>query len=342
MSYLLLVTGLLLLIKGVDWVVDTAAKFAQQWGVPAFIIGLTLVAMGTSAPEAAIGFLSGLKGANQVTLGDVIGSSIINITLIIGLTAAIFPLRVDSLVSRREIPLSFFIQLILTGLLFTGLVLSRGESLLLLTGMLVLVAYIGIKTYQTLEWIRPEDAEEKAVFDFLQNQEVISEAVILAGEVGPSVAAEEMNTPLRLALLFVLGLTAMIAGAQLVVDNSIVIAHALGLSEEFIGLTIVAFGTSLPELVTCLVGALRQKADIAVGNIIGSNIFNVLFVLGLSGTISPISTPPEVFADLAAMLLATLLLLIPAWYKQNISRLSGFILMTYYFLYMAWKVWSLS
>jgi len=342
MSYLLLVAGLLLLVKGVDWVVDTAAKFAQHWGVPAFIIGLTLVAMGTSAPEAAIGILSGLKGVNQVTLGDVIGSSIINITLIIGLTASIFPLRVDALVSRREIPLSFFIQLILAALLFTGLMLSRGESLLLLAGMLILVAYIGIKTYRRLEWNRPEDAEEKEVFDFLQNQEVMSEALIEAGEVRPPVAAEEIGPPLRLALLFVLGLAAMIGGAKLVVDNSIVIAHALGLSEEFIGLTIVAFGTSLPELVTCLVAALRQKADIAVGNIIGSNIFNVLFVLGLSGTISPISAPLEVFADLTAMLLATLLLLIPAWYRQNISRLTGFILMAFYLVYMAGKILSLS
>lgn len=342
MNYLMLVIGLALLVKGVDWMVDSAAKFAQYLGVPAFVIGLTLVAMGTSAPEAAIGVLAGLKGANQITLGDVIGSSIINITLIIGLTAVIFPLRVDPLVSRREIPLSLFVQLILIGLLFTGLLLSRSESLLLLLGMLVFVAYIGYKTSRMLDWNRPEDANEQEVFDFLQEQEVMSEAIIGAEPVRPLVATEERVPMQKLILLFVLGLAAMIGGAQLVVDNAIVIAHNLDLSEEFIGLTIVAFGTSLPELVTCLVAALRKKSDIAVGNIIGSNIFNVLFVLGLSGSIHPIATPAEVFADLAAMVLATLLLLIPAWYMQNVSRLTGFTLMAFYLSYISWKILSLS
>ncbi len=342
MSYLLLVTGLLLLVKGVDWVVDTAAKFAEQWGVPAFITGLTLVAMGTSAPEAAIGILAGLKGANQIALGDVIGSSIINITLIIGLTAAIFPLLVDPLLSRREIPLSFFIQLVLTGMLFTGLVLSRVESLLLITGLLIFVAYIGIKTIRKLERIEPADAEEAEMFEFLQDQEVMFEAVMDSDELRSGTTAHEPTPLIKLILLFILGLAAMVAGAQLVVDSSTIIAHTLVLSEEFIGLTIVAFGTSLPELVTCLVAALRQKADIAVGNVIGSNIFNILCVLGLSSAISPISAPPEVFADLTAMLLATLLLLVLVWNKQKISRLSGITLMAFYFLYMVWKLLSLS
>jgi len=341
MDYLLLVTGLVLLVKGVDWLVDASAQFAQHLGVPAFIIGLTLVALGTSAPEAAIGILSGLKGANQITLGDVIGSSIINISLIIGLTAVIYPLQVDPLVSRREIPLSFLAQLVLAGMLLTGLLLSRSEAMLLLTGMLVFVTYIIYKTNRLLDWNRPEDAEEKQVFDFLQDQEVLSAAVVGFEETEHSVAAVERIPTLRLLLFFLLGLATMVGGAQLVVDNGIAIAHKLGLSEEFIGLTVVAFGTSLPELVTCVVAALRQKSDIAVGNVIGSNIFNILFVLGLSGTIHPIVAHPNVFIDVAAMLLATLLLSLPAWYKQNISRFTGFTLMAFYFTYMAFKLLSL-
>ena len=338
MSYLILATGLFLLVKGVDWSVDSAAKIAKRFGVPAFIVGLTLVAMGTSAPEAAIGIFSGLAGANQVTLGDVIGSSIINITLIIGLTAIILPLKAGPMVSRREIPLSFFIQLVVTGMLLTGMVLSRPESVLLLIGLVALMAYIGIQVRRMIAGERPADTEEKALFVFLQKQQLISEQVMADEAYSPTIYEVKTNDLLKLASLFCAGLAAMIFGANLVVYSSINIAHVLGLSEEFIGLTVVALGTSLPELVTCLVAALRKETDIAVGNIIGSNIFNVLFVLGLSSTISPISSSPEVFVDLGVMLLATLLLLILALVKQNISRLSGLILMGTYIIYIVFKV----
>jgi cation:H+ antiporter len=337
----MLVIGLVLLVKGVDWVVDSGAKIGRHFGVPSFIIGLTIVAMGTSAPEAAIGFLSGLKGANQVTLGDVIGSSIINITLIIGITAAIMPLKIDPLVSKREIPISFFIQFAVTGMLFTGLVLSRAESVLLLFGLAALIAYMVIEARRVIEGAQPVNEGERGVFIFLQKEQVISEEVTADNADISKVLDEKNDDLLKLAVVFSAGLATLILGANMVVDNSIIIALSLGLSLEFIGLTVVAFGTSLPELATCLVAVIRKETDIAVGNIIGSNIFNMLFVLGISGTISPISSDAEVFKDLGVMLMATLLLLIPALVKQNISRLSGFILMASYFVYMIVKVSAL-
>ncbi len=341
MSYLFLVTGLALLIKGVDWLLDSAVEFAKQLGIPAFVIGMTLIAMGTSAPEAAIGVLSGLKGANQVTLGDVIGSSIINITLIIGLTAVILPLKVEPLVSKREIPLSLLIQLTVSGMLFTGWLLSRGEAFFLLAALLVFMAYIGIESYRMMEWNRPMDEEEQKVFDFFEEQEQIADVILAVEEEVSPIAVTKAADPVKLTLTFLLGLAAMIGGARLIVDSSIDIAHTLGWSEEFIGLTVVAIGTSLPEMVTCLAAAMRKKADIAVGNIIGSNIFNVLFVLGLSSSINPISASPEILVDLAAMLMATVLLLGPAWYKQNISRLTGLIMIGSYVAYMTYRLASL-
>ncbi|MEQ8236372.1 MAG: calcium/sodium antiporter [Syntrophomonadaceae bacterium] len=338
MSFLLLLAGLILLVKGADWVVDSAAKIANNYGVPAFMIGLTIVALGTSAPEATVGILSGLKGANQLTLGDVIGSSIINITLVIGLTALIKALQVDPFVTRREIPISLLVQGAVTVMIYTGLLLSQSEAVLLLAGMAIFTAYIAIKTRRMLIWNLPQDAAEEDVFELLEQQEVLAGDILAQNVPGPAIAVAEEAITARLGLFLALGLAAMVFGANLVVDSGVAIALQLGFSQEFIGLTLVAFGTSLPELVTCLTAARKKQADIAVGNIVGSNIFNILFVLGLSGAIHPIAASSEVMLDMSAMLLATLLLLVPAWWKQEVSRFSGLTLIGAYILYLALKI----
>lgn len=337
MNFLLLAIGMVLLVKGADLALDSAGKLAQHLGVSAFTIGMTLVAAGTSAPELVIGVMSGLEGANQLTLGDVIGSSIVNITVVLGLTAVILPIPVQPLVSKREIPLSFTVQLLLVGLLFTGSVLSRSESLVLLAAMLVLAMYVGVQVVRMKKWNLPQDAIQEEFLEFLEDEEDVYEDQFGSESAAP-VAAEPTLSPLRMSLSFIVGLAIMIGGAQLVVDHSITIAHSFGLSAEFIGITIVAFGTSLPELTASLVAAWRRKLDIAVGNIIGSNIFNILLVLGVSGAIHPINYSPGIMADLAVMLLATLMLWIPAWYKHNISRMSGLFLVAFYVGYITWKV----
>ncbi len=341
MNFVMLAIGLLLLVKGADLALDSASKLAHHLGISAFTIGMTLVALGTSTPELVIGVLSGLEGANQITLGDVIGSSIANIAVVLGLTAVILPVPVKLLVSKREIPLSFLVQLLLLGFLFTGSMLSRGESLGLLAGMVVLIVYMGVQGFRMQNWNLPRDEKEKELLEFLEDQEEVYEKQFEA-EVGRGVAPEEMLSPLRMTLSFILGLAIMIGGAQLVVDNGIAVGRALGLSAEFIGITIVAFGTSLPELMASLVAAWRRKSDIAVGNIIGSNILNILLVLGISGAINPIAYSPEITADLIIMLMTTLLLWIPAWYKRNISRLSGLFLVAFYIGYISWKVLTIS
>lgn len=337
MSYLFLVVGLVLLIKGVNLLVDSASKMAKVLGVPAFIIGLSIVAFGTSAPEAAIGFLSGIKGANQITLGDVIGSSIINITVVIGLTAIIMPLKVESIISKREIPLSLFFQIALAVMLYTGLVLSRFESMLLLLGFIAFTTFIAMETKKILKGQIPESDNERELFELIQKEEVIAwEAVV--EENAPQVAVEEKESKTKLIIMLFVGLASLIFGGNLVVDNGVAIARSLGLSEEFIGLTFIAFGTSLPELVTCIVAALRKEEEIAVGNVIGSNIFNIVFVLGLSGSINPIAANYEVFTDIAMMILASFLLLIPSYFRQNVSRASGVIYVSMYTIYLAFKI----
>lgn len=337
MSYLLLVFGLVLLIKGVNLLVDSASKIAKVLGVPSFVIGLSIVAFGTSAPEAAIGLLSGIKGANQITLGDVIGSSIINITVVIGLTAIILPLKVEPVIAKREIPMSLFIQIALAVMLYTGLILSRFESVLLLLGFLAFTAFIAMETKKIIRGQIPVSDSEKELFELIEKEEVIAGEAVYGKNV-PQAAAEEKEGRTKLFILFFLGLAALILGSNLIVDNGIAIAHLLGLNEEFIGLTFVALGTSLPELVTCITAALRKEEQIAVGNIIGSNIFNIVFVLGLSGSISPIAVNQEIFIDIAMMVLASILLLVPSYFRQNVSRISGLIYVGMYIMYLAFKI----
>lgn len=331
MNYLILAIGLLILVKGADVLVESASKIAKFIKVPAFTVGLFIVALGTSAPEAAIGILSGIQGTNLITLGDVIGSSIVNITVVIAITAMVFPLKVDSLVPRREIPISIFIQVCLTIMFFTGYILSRLEAVVLLGGFCLFIGYIILKSIKLIDKEQPKSVFEDEVYDYIEDQDVLLEDF-----------ADEKSEPiLKLILLFLLGLAGLIAGANLSVNSSVQIAQIIGLSEEFIGLTLIAFGTSLPELVTCLVAVYKKEEDIAVGNIIGSNIMNILFVLGLSGLLHPISIRPEVFFDLFFMTATSVLLLIPTLLFGIISKKWGFALLSAYILYLAIKLNSL-
>jgi cation:H+ antiporter len=328
MNYLILGIGLLILVKGADVLVGSVSKIAKIFKIPAFIVGLFIVAMGTSAPEAAIGVFSGIQGTNLIALGDVVGGSIINITVVIAITAMVFPLKVNSLVTKREIPVSIFIQSGLIIMFLTGYTLSRLEAGLLLGCFFIFFGYIVSKSRQLIDKEKSDTVFENEVFDFIEDEEVLAED-----------NTEEKDKPLlKLIFLFLLGLVGVIGGANLSVNSAVQIAHILGLSEEFIGLTIVAFGTSLPELVTCLIAVFKKEEDIAVGNIIGSNIINVLFVLGISGLIHPISIRPKVFFDLFSMVVASVLLWIPTFFFGRISRKWGFVFLTAYVIYLTINV----
>lgn len=333
MSVLFLVIGLLILVKGADFLVDSASKLAALLGIPPFIIGLTIVAIGTSAPEATIGIFSALKEANQVSLGDAIGSSIVNILLILGITMSILPLRVEKLVSRREIPLSFIVQASLAVMILTGFVVSRQEGALLLAGFIGFIVVVLVRAGRSIKGknICPAPGDDLPVL--LEKGCELPD--LLDGK------NRKKETVPYLVFLFLLGLAGLVFGGNLVVDNSVAIALSLGLSKEFIGLTVVALGTSLPELVTCVVATIKKKDDIAVGNIIGSNIFNVLFVLGISSLIFPIQAKPDIAIDVLVMILATLALFVPAFFKERLGRLTGFIFIVGYIAYITYKIAAL-
>ena len=320
MNFIYMVIGFVLLIKGADWLVGSASKLAKSFGISTLIIGLSVVAFGTSAPEATIGIFSGIKHTNAITLGDVVGSSIANIALIIGISALISQLTVDRSILKKELPMSFAIQVLFFALAVIGEVVSRFDGMLLLAFFLFFLYYLWNSTRKSsTEMIEENESSEV-------NSEETNDI--------------RLNVKYRFkqVLFLGIGLACLILGGNIVVDSSINIAQAFGLSEALIGVTIVALGTSLPELVTCVVAALKKESDIAVGNIIGSNIFNILFVLGLSSTINPIKMVRGVYLDIAAMLISTLLLYGLAVFHKRVTRFGGVALVGFYILFIVYKV----
>lgn len=253
-----LVAGFVLLIKGADIFVEGASKLASKLKIPPIVIGLTIVAFGTSAPEAAISITSALSGNVDLAVGNIIGSNIMNVLLILGITGCIAKLKVNSNTYRYEIPFVMVITLIL-------LMLGKfGGSIDRLDGAILWILFIMFLSY--LYRLVKKGAEVP-----LDEVDELS----------------EKDTMLRLGLMIVIGMIAIVVGSNLTIDSATYIATELGVSQRLIGLTIIAFGTSLPELVTSMTAAWKGKSDLAIGNIVGSNIFNILFVLGTTSLVSP-------------------------------------------------------
>lgn len=255
LEILLLAVGFVLLVKGADWFVDGAAGIARKFRIPQLVIGLTIVAMGTSAPEAAVSISAALKGSADITIGNIVGSNILNILIILGLASLIVPIAVAKATIKVDMPFMLLISAVLLVLGWDGTV-TLGDGLILAA---FFVGYIGYLLYDAKK--HPEISEGEFLRDL-------------------SLPKSLMWTALGLALI--------ILGSNVAVDAATEIARILGLSERFIGLTIVALGTSLPELFTSVMAARKGNADIAIGNIVGSNIFNILFVVGLSALIIPV------------------------------------------------------
>lgn len=283
LNLVLLAIGFVLLIKGADWLVSGAASIAKRYNIPELVIGLTIVAFGTSTPELVVNVLASFKGSNDIALGNIIGSNNFNLFFILGIAGIIYPLSVKRNTVWREIPYSLLaaliVLLIANDVFVDGAAGNRidrtdGIMLLLFFAAFLYYAYLSTKTDDA-----PEDNEEIKVMSGLK-----SAGFTLAG----------------LALL--------VAGGKLVVDNAIDIARTLQVSEKLIGLTIVAAGTSLPELATSAVAAMKKRSDIAVGNVVGSNIFNVFFILGLSAVIKPINYNLSFNTDCLLLIVGTILL----------------------------------
>lgn len=303
MMYLLLILGFVLLIKGADFFVDGSSSIAGILKVPSVIIGLTIVSIGTSAPEAAVSITAGLAGNSDISLGNIIGSNMFNLLVVIGVCAVIFPAVSHKDILNRDLWWNIAVSAVLFLFILDGKI-SRTEGLLMLAAF---IAYIGIMISSALKNRMDEEA--------------------------PNV----MSVPK--SLLFIAGgLAAVIVGGDLVVDNASLIARSLGMSDTLVGLTIVAIGTSLPELVTSITASRKGDSGIALGNAVGSCLFNILFILGISSVLTPIHAVPELIIDAALLIAASVLILIVARTGEKTNRAEGLICVASYIAYSVYII----
>ncbi|SFU85782.1 calcium/sodium antiporter [Halomonas korlensis] len=316
MTIILFVVGLVLLIVGAEALVRGASRLAARLGISPLIIGLTVVAFGTSSPELAVSLKAALADQAGIAMGNVVGSNIFNVLFILGVSALIVPLVVAQQLIRFDIPLMILLSVVLLLLTLDGLV-GRVDGFLLVAG---LAAYLGFLLWQNTQ----------------QNQR----ANAVAAEEGTQVSASEAPWALNLGMI-VGGLALLVLGSRWFVDGAVALAAYLGVSDQIIGLTIIAAGTSLPEVVTSLIAALRGERDIAVGNVVGSNIFNILGVLGLAGLLAPSGiavSSAMVGFDIPVMIVVALACLPICFTAGAISRWEGGVLLGYYVAYTVYLV----
>ncbi len=304
MTYILLLVGFALLIKGADVFVSGAGSVAKKFNISNLIIGLTVVAFGTSAPELAVSTLASLGGQNEIAISNVVGSNIFNILVVLGICAVINPVKVKSNILKKEIPMSLGISVLLLILLFEGVNFTSGDYGISRIDALILLGFFGAFMWYIFKSSKSQGEED-------------SEADEIA----------EIPT-LKSVIFIVIGLAAVVYGGSLVVDNATKIAESLGVSQTVIGLTIVAIGTSLPELVTSIIACRKGSTDMAIGNVIGSNIFNILFILGVSGTISPIAINVLSIYDTIVVIFVTILTYFVSRSNREISRVEGMAMIT--------------
>lgn len=294
--------GIVLVVKGADWLTGGAVAAAERLHVPQTVIGLTIVAMGTSMPEFCVSLVSAIKGTPDLAVGNVVGSNIFNSLLIVGCAAVVAPMTILRQTVRKDIPFALMAGVILLMMCLDGRI-DRGDA-----AMMCLL--FGVFMYITLHGA--VNAEEKS----------------------PS----EPKPLWKTAGLIVLGLAGLVFGSNQFVDGACNVARGLGVSDAVIGLTIVAGGTSLPELATSIVAARRGNSGIAIGNVLGSNVFNILFILGVTGLIAPMDIKGVTAVDLGVMVAAMVLLWLFSRTKYTIARWEGVVLVAAYMAYMAWLV----
>lgn len=313
-SIIFLIIGFLLLVKGADYFVYGASSIAKKLRIPSFVIGLTIVAFGTSAPELAVSLSAALKGSNDIAIGNVVGSNIFNTLVVLGASAAITPIAVEKGIIKKDYPLSIFVSILL-GILSLDIFLFHAPAMTLgrIDGT-ILLAVFAFFMYTTLKDGFKHRSESKET---------------------------EGNQNISLwksIFICIIGLAGIIIGGDLSVDGAKEIARAFGLSEALIGLTIVAFGTSLPELVTSIIAAKKGESDIAVGNVIGSNIFNILLILGLSATILPMSVSNTYLYDIVILIIIMIATFIPIAKTKKVGRGMGVTMIITYILYTAYLI----
>lgn len=305
----LLVIGFLLLIKGADWFVGGASKIADRFGIPQLIIGLTIVAMGTSAPEAAVSISAALKNTAEnnsaaIAIGNILGSNILNVLLILGITSIIVAIPVQMSTIKYEIPFMIIITCLLAGIGYMKGYLGKMDGILLWIFMIIYFAYLIIMAKKGKISVGVEEGEVK-----------INENIFM------------------LLFLLIIGIAAIVLGSNIAVDAATALARIFGMNERLIGLTIVAFGTSLPELITSITAAMKKKVDIAVGNIVGSNIFNILFVIGTTSLITDVPYNYSFNFDSIVCIGTSLLLFLCVVKKKKLTRIHGILFFSIFLIY---------
>lgn len=297
----LLILGFAMLVKGADWFVEGAAKLADKFGIPQLVIGLTIVAMGTSAPEAAVSISAALKNTAEnnsaaIAIGNILGSNILNILLILGITAVLTTVPVQISTIRYEIPFMILITILLFGVGYFDGTVGRTDGVILWAGMILYLLYL----------LRMAKKGQASVEE---------------------VESDGSDKVWKMLLLLVIGGVCIVWGSDITVDAATALARIFGMSERLIGLTIIAFGTSLPELITSVTAALKKKADIAVGNIVGSNIFNILFVIGTTALITDVPYQPDFLVDSIVCIVVAVLLLLCVIRNKKLQRPAGIVML---------------
>lgn len=310
-SSLLIIVGFASLIFGANWLVDGASSLAKNNNISDLVIGLTIVAFGTSAPELVVNSVASFDGLSDIVFGNIIGSNNFNLFIILGIAGLIYPISVQSSTAWREIPISLIITILLFGLA-NNFFIDQNPEISRLDGIILLVAFICFLYY---------------VFNQLKQEKT-------------EVIAHENKSNYKIWGLIVIGIAGLIIGGKLVVDNSINIATDLGVSQKIIGLTIIAAGTSLPELVTSIVAAIKKNSDIAIGNVVGSNIFNILLILAISSLINPVKYNPNFNQDLLILAGGTAFLIIAMFTgkTKKLDRWEALLLLSFYLIYTSYLV----
>lgn len=307
LDILLIIIGVALVLKGADFLTEGASALARRMHVPEIVIGLTIVAAGTSAPELFVSVVSALNGTPDLAVGNVVGSNTMNCMLIVGCAAMVAPMTISRSTVRKDIPFAVMASILLTCIALDNY-LGRIDGIILLLGFVVFMAYTLLQAKN--------------------------------GQAEPQTEVRQLN-PWLSVLFLVIGLAMLVAGSNVFVDSASSVAAALGVSEGVIGLTVVAGGTSLPELATSVVAARKGQSAIAIGNVIGSNVFNILMILGLTAVISPLQIEGITTIDMAVMLISVILVWLFSFTRFTVERWEGALLVIGYLVYLWWLISSL-
>lgn len=349
-NIVLLVLGVIIVLKGADWLTDGAVNIATRFGVSQMVIGLTIVAMGTSMPEFCVSMVSALKGTPDLAVGNVVGSNTLNTLLIVGCSALVAPIMVKRSSVKRDIPFAVVASLLMLLFCLDGAI-GRVDAAVLFAGF-CLFMFVTLKYAKTTEGPAASVATNgaataTAISEASTSQASSSEASssessapeASSSETSVTEASQASGTSmLKAVVMLVVGLLCLIAGSNMFVDNASFVASSLGVSDAVIGLTIVAGGTSLPELATSMVSAKKGNSDIAIGNVIGSNVFNILMIIGITGLVKPMHIAGITTLDLIMMLASMLLMWFFCRTTYKVKRWEGAVLTIVYLAYLTWLI----